>query len=100
MNLLRYTNGTGHLIMSVVATIAGLIMILVPGDPTVRGTGVSIILAVNAYWFVSGAAKQVATEVVNQMNAPAQASISVPVQPPTQKAVVSLEPVDPEVTPK
>lgn len=54
--------------MSIVATVAGLVMILLSADATVHGTGVSIVLAVNAYWFVSGSAKQVATEVVKQVN--------------------------------
>jgi membrane protein implicated in regulation of membrane protease activity len=66
-NLWNYTNGAGHLIMSILATITGLIMILIPGDATIRATGVSIILSVNAYWFVSGAAKQVASEAVKQL---------------------------------
>ncbi len=68
MNIWKYTNGTGHLIMSIVATVTGLLMVLISTDATVRGTGVSIVLGINAYWFVSGSAKQVATEVVKQVN--------------------------------
>jgi hypothetical protein len=86
-NLWKYSNGAGHLIMSIIATVAGLIMILVPGDPTVRATGVSIVLSVNAYWFVSGAAKQVAQEVVKQhyiaSQPPSEDTVKIPaVKPP------------------
>jgi hypothetical protein len=67
-NLIKYTNGTGHLIMSIVGTAAGIALILVPGlDATTKGVGVALISTVQGYWFVSGSAKQVASEVVSQM---------------------------------
>jgi hypothetical protein len=69
MNLVRYTNGVGHLIMSIVCTISGIALILIPNlDATTRGVGVTLIMTVQGYWFVSGSAKQVASEVVSQMN--------------------------------
>ncbi len=86
-NLLTYSNGYGHLIMSIFMTLVGLALILVPGVNTgAQGVGIGIILAVQAAWFVPGAAKQVAPEVVKQMNAPTP-SITIPVQTPTLRVV-------------
>lgn len=68
MNLLRYTNGTGHLIMSVLTTITGLILALAGTDAATKGIGVTLVLTVNTAWFVSGSAKQVASEVIAQMS--------------------------------
>lgn len=68
-SLIRYTNGVGHLIMSVICTMSGIALMLIPNlDATTRGVGVTLIMTVQGYWFVSGSAKQVASEVVSQMN--------------------------------
>jgi hypothetical protein len=67
MNLLKYTNGVGHLIMSIISTATGLALILLSNNPAIQGTGVTLILTVNGAWFISGSARQVATEVVNQL---------------------------------
>lgn len=64
---MKYTNGVGHLIMSIVMTCAGLALILLTTDATMRGVGVTLILTVQAAWFVSGGAKQVAAEVIKQL---------------------------------
>lgn len=66
-NLLNYTNGVGHLIMSVLFTMVGLALILLTSDATLRGLGVTIILTVQAAWFIPGSAKQIATEVFKQL---------------------------------
>ncbi len=60
-SMLKYTNGVGHLIMSIVGIAAGLILILIPMgvDTSLRGIGVSIIITVMNAWFIPGAAKQV-----------------------------------------
>ncbi len=69
-NLLHYTNGVGHLIMSIFLTLVGLVLIIYPGLPaSTNGVGVGIILAVQAAWLVPGAAKQVAHEVSKQVPA-------------------------------
>jgi hypothetical protein len=71
MNLLKYSNGTGHLIMSIFMTLVGLALILYPGLPSAtQGIGIGLILAVQAAWFVPGAAKQVATEITKTISAP------------------------------
>lgn len=67
MNLLKYTNGIGHLIMSLATTATGLALVLLTHDPATQGVGVTLILTVNGAWFISGSARQVATEVVNQL---------------------------------
>jgi hypothetical protein len=68
-SLIKYTNGVGHLIMSVICTMSGIALMLIPNlDATTRGVGVTLIMTVQGYWFVSGSAKQVASEVVSQMN--------------------------------
>lgn len=67
-NILTYSNGWGHLVMSMFMTIVGIVLILYPGDPpSAQGVGIGLILAVQAAWFVPGAAKQVATEVVKAL---------------------------------
>jgi hypothetical protein len=77
MNLLKYTNGTGHLIMSVLTTIAGLILVIFCKDnATMQGVGVTLILGVNSAWFVSGSAKQVAAEVANLLQQPSGPSVT------------------------
>ncbi len=69
MNLIKYTNGLGHLLMSIICTLAGLVLVLIPGtDATTKGVGTTLILTVQSSWFISGSAKQVASEVVSQMN--------------------------------
>lgn len=65
---MKYTNGTGHLIMSVLTLIVGLCLVLFTNDGTIRGLGVSLIISVHGAWFISGAAKQVAHEVGKQLN--------------------------------
>jgi len=60
MGILKYSNGRGHLIMSVVAMGVGVYLI-VAGYGTI---GTSLIATVSAAWFIPGAAKQVAYSVV------------------------------------
>lgn len=65
MNLLKYSNGVGHLIMSVLVFGGGLTCLLWPNaDSMVKGLGVGMLISVQSAWFVPGAAKQVAQEVV------------------------------------
>lgn len=67
-NILQYSNGWGHLIMSVFFTLVGLFLIVFPGlDVGTRGIGIGLIATVSAAWFIPGAAKQVATNVVQQV---------------------------------
>jgi len=80
MNYLKYTNGVGHLIMSIVMDITGLLLVLLTVDATVKAIGITLILAVQAAWFIPGSAKQVAYEVVKQVQksttAPLPASVN------------------------
>lgn len=56
MNFLgKYSNSMGHLIMSIISITAGLILILVSNDGTMRGVGVGLILTSTGYWFTSSA---------------------------------------------
>lgn len=67
MNVLNYSNGWGHLVMSIVFTLAALFLIVFPGlDATTRGVGVSILLTVVGAWFIPGAARQVVAQMNNQ----------------------------------
>lgn len=69
-NLLKYSNGVGHLIMSLFVGGAGLALILVPGtDATAKGVGFSLLLTVSGAWFVPGAARQ-AVEAVKDSTPP------------------------------
>ena len=67
----NYTNGVGHLVMSVITTVAAIVMMMISSsNQTVLGVAISLILTVNGYWFMPSAAKQVATEVVSQIKEP------------------------------
>lgn len=58
-SILKYSNGWGHLIMSL-ATLGVGVYLIVAGYSTI---GVSLIATVSAAWFIPGAAKQVASSV-------------------------------------
>jgi len=56
--------------MSIFLTLIGVVLILYPGTPPdAHGVGIGLILTVQGAWFIPGAAKQVATEVVKAMPA-------------------------------
>lgn len=59
-NILKYSNGWGHLIMSLAFLAVGVY--LTAFTPNV-GYGIGLITTVASAWFVPGAAKQVAYEV-------------------------------------
>lgn len=65
MNILStYSNGIGHLIMSIVIIIVGCLFILFPNtSPDLHGIGISLVLTVSGAWFIPGAAKQVLNQV-------------------------------------
>lgn len=65
--LMKYSNGVGHLIMSILTTITGLLLIFFGPDPATKGIGVAFLLTVQGYWYVSGSAKQIAHEITNNL---------------------------------
>ena len=68
--MLKYTNGVGHLVMSILMSLIGLALIMWPGlGAAMQGVGIGLILAIHAAWFVPGAAKQVAHEMASQLPA-------------------------------
>ena len=72
-NVLKYTNGKGHLAMSVLLLLVGLALVLFSGDATTKAIGITLILTVQGAWFIPGAAKQVAYEVSKQLTTPLSA---------------------------
>lgn len=78
MNLLKYSNGWGHLIMSLASMAAGIFLITRGGEMAAYGVG--LVGLVTSAWFVSGAAKQVATEVTSNQTT---AAIQIAAQPIT-----------------
>jgi len=57
---LKYSNGWGHLIMSIILIAAGLLMILYPAvDGSTRAAGVGLITSVAGYWLVTSSANSV-----------------------------------------
>ncbi len=66
MGFLKYSNGWGHLIMSLACLGVG-VYLLILGYATI---GISLIATVSAAWFVPGAAKQVANGVSDAINPP------------------------------
>lgn len=61
--MLKYTNGWGHLIMSLATMFVGVLLYL----KGVTGLGTGLIAMVASAWFVPSAAKQVAHQVVEEM---------------------------------
>lgn len=99
-NILKYTNGRGHLIMSVLLLIVGLALVLFSGDATTKGIGITLILTVQGAWFIPGAAKQVAYEVSNQLSTPLTAitsAIASSVITPTPTAVIDPDATEPKL---
>lgn len=70
--ILKYSNGWGHVIMSV-ASMATAVILLLQHDATLNGLAIGIITTVEGYWFVTSSA--------NTMKQ-AQASIGVTVPAP------------------
>lgn len=72
MNMLNYTNGLGHLIVTLAFAAIGTALIIVPWtDAATKGVGISLLSMVAAAWFVPGAARQVAYQVQKKVEAPA-----------------------------
>ncbi len=69
-NLLKYSNGWGHLVMSVTSQIVAVILLL-QHDPTLNGTAIGLIITVTGYWFVTSTAN--AQKHIAQPTAPAAA---------------------------
>ncbi len=71
--LFKYSNGWGHLIMSLVGMAIGLVLILVPQtDAATKGIGVTLIMGVFTSWFVPGAAKAALQEVKKEVTSTTQ----------------------------
>ena len=69
--MLKYSNGWGHFLISIIFIITGLLLIFFSPDATTKGIGVGVITTVTGAWFVPGAAKQMAQEIIRQNTPPA-----------------------------
>jgi hypothetical protein len=67
MNLLKYSNSIGHMIMSIVCIATGLILVIFVADSGIKGFGVGLIGTVTGYWFITSSATSVAQEVIKQV---------------------------------
>jgi len=54
--MLQFSNSWGHLIITVLMVIAGVILILFSTDGTIRGLAVGLITTACGYWFAGTAA--------------------------------------------
>jgi hypothetical protein len=54
-----YSNGWGHVIMSI-ALLGVAVVMFVRGDPTLIGYGVGLVTTVSGYWLVTSAANTAA----------------------------------------
>lgn len=75
-NLLQYSNGWGHIIMSV-ALLSVAVVLILRGEPTLQGVGIALISTVAGYWFVSSSANAVS----KNPPAPAPAAAPLPSAP-------------------
>ncbi len=88
-NLLRYSNGWGHLIMSIALLATGIILILIR-DATTTGIGIGLISTVAGYWFISSSAN------AQQQIAAAQQAQTIQVNP--APPAVTIAPTAPATT--
>ena len=82
MNLLEYSNGWGHLCMSVVATIAGVLLVLFSKDAATVETGKYLLTVVLTYWFLSSGINS----VVHKVQATNPTTDTTGSTPPTQES--------------
>lgn len=81
--MLKYTNGWGHLIMSLATMFVGVLLYL----HGVNGLGTGLIATVVSAWFVPSAAKQVAHQVVEEL----QKEVTGPLTPLIQNATTHID---------
>jgi len=62
-SLLQYSNGWGHLIMSIVLLTVGLILILAPTDAATKAIGTGIITGVSSTWLITSTGNIIARQV-------------------------------------
>lgn len=74
-NLLKYSNGWGHLLMSIMLLATGIILILIR-DTATTAVGIGLITTVAGYWFVSSSAN------AQQQAFAAQHAATIQVNPP------------------
>ena len=89
--MLKYSNGWGHFLISVLFVVTGLLLIFFSPDGTMKGIGVGILTTVVGAWFVPGAAKQMATQIQAQV----QEAVPAPVPAPDPRATVRAPAVRP-----
>lgn len=70
MNILKYSNGFGHLLMSIICLICGVALVLFEnGNATIQAIGIGLITTVSGYWFVTSSANAIAQNILqNQQN--------------------------------
>lgn len=86
-NLLKYSNGWGHLIMSVSSQIVAVILLL-QHDSTLTGLAAGLLVAVSGYWFISSSAN------AQQQVAAAQQAATIQVNPAAP--AVTITPIPPQ----
>lgn len=78
-NLLKYSNGWGHLIMSVTTQVVAVVLLL-QRDATLTGVATGLLLGVSGYWFITSSANaQQQSTVAVQIPAPA-VTVTTPIQ--------------------
>ena len=89
--MLKYSNGWGHFLISVLFVVTGLLLIFFSPDVTMKGIGVGILTTVVGAWFVPGAAKQMATQIQEQV----KEVVPAPAPAPDPRATVRTSSVRP-----
>lgn len=87
-NLLKYSNGWGHLLMSLSSQVVAVILLL-QHDATLTGLAAGLLVAVSGYWFISSSANAQQVAAAQQAAATAAASVA----PVPQQAAAPVAPV-------
>lgn len=80
-NLLQYSNGWGHLLMSIALLATGIILILMR-DSSTTAVGIGLITTVAGYWFISSSANAQQHVAAAQQSAAATQSQQLPAPDP------------------
>lgn len=76
-NLLKYSNGWGHLLMSISTQIVAVILLL-QNNPALIGVAVGLLLGVSGYWFLSSTANAQQQTIAAQQAAMIQVNPAAP----------------------
>lgn len=84
-NILKYSNGWGHLLMSISTQIVAVVLLL-QNNPALTGVATGLLVGVSGYWFISSSAN------AQQQVAAAQQAQTIQVNPAPTSVTIAQPP--------